>query len=820
MTAINTNTASMNAQYYLAKTNKEMESSMAKLSSGLQVNSAADDAAGLAIASRMTSQIKGLNMAIKNANDTVALAQTAEGAMEEVTNMLQRMRELAVQSANGTMNDTDRASLDAEVQALKTEIDRVASYTQFNSQNLLDGSFSKTFQIGDKSGQTVDLSIASLSTSSLGMSGGSSGSNVYVSGRIADASAIAAGDIEINGQALGAFTTSDDMEDVLNNINTNVDNVTASGFNIVTAATIGNGITGAAGADGAAAGQSAADGLMITVTELGQSAATVFKISASADMAELVSNINNETGGVVAASVNSDGKLVLSNNTGAAITVEDDSTSAGSGFTATSTTYNGFIRLSSDDGSSIRLDAGNSHLATPGSAADVQKLGFNVTTKTTNNDAYTLIGTEVTSPEVAIARGDLIINGVDMYDESIDTTSLTGKLSVINSYSATTGVSASASLEKTIALNTAEIVEGDTYEVNGYQITIGSTTTAAGVAALFDTTMTTATGLTATSNGDNLTITGENVQTLTINNVSTADKTTALTSAVGTTSASTDDKVITIEDADVGAGRVFSLAISGGTGTNHHGTFTYTAVASDTALEVANGLKAAMAVGSASDLTGAKQAFIVAADVSPGTSATLTFSNATGELVQGDATYVFSRTDDNDLFRAGQTSGTASVVAEARIKLDSTNNTPIRIDIGENEDNAAATHGFIEQNVGAADFDTNTATMGTSGSSMVGLSVASAVDANSALSQLDNAIDSVNAIRSDLGALQNRLDHTINNLSSVSNNTEAAKGRIMDTDFASETANLTKQQILSQAATSMLAQANQSKQGILALLQG
>ena len=127
MTAINTNTASLNAQYFLAKANKEMESSMAKLSSGQKVNNAADDAAGLAIAGRMTSQIKGLNMAIKNANDTVALAQTAEGAMEEVTNMLQRMRELAVQASNGTMNDSDRKSLDAEVQALKTEIDRVSN---------------------------------------------------------------------------------------------------------------------------------------------------------------------------------------------------------------------------------------------------------------------------------------------------------------------------------------------------------------------------------------------------------------------------------------------------------------------------------------------------------------------------------------------------------------------------------------------------------------------------------------------------------------------------------------------------------------------
>ncbi len=819
MTAINTNTASMNAQHYLAKANKEMESSMAKLSSGLKVNSAADDAAGLAIASRMTSQIKGINMAIKNANDTVALAQTAEGAMEEVTNMLQRMRELAVQSANGTMNDSDRASLDAEVQALKTEIDRVANYTQFNNQNLLDGSFNKTFQIGDKSGQTVDLSIASVSTSSLGMSGGSSGDNVYVSGRIADASAIEAGDIEINGQALGAFATTDDMEDVLNNINTNVDNVTATGFNIVTAATIGNGITGAAGADGNAAGESDADGLMITVTELGQSAATVFKISASADMAELVSNINNETGGVVAASVNSEGKLVLSNNTGAAITVEDDSTSAGSGFTSTSTTYNGFIKLESDDGSSIRIDAGNAHLVSAGSAADVQKLGFNVTTKTTQNDSYTVIGTEVTSPEVAFARGDLKINGVDMFDSNIDTTSLTGKLNVINSFSATTGVSASASLEKTIALTTSEIVEGDTYEINGYQITIGSTTTAAGVAALFDATMTTATGLTATSSGDNLTISGENVQTLTINNVSTADKTTALASAVGTTSAQTDNKVITIADADVKEGRVFQLVIgSDGAGAAASGTFTYTAAASDTAEEVANGLKAAMAIGSGSAFTGGGQAHIAVADVASGN--TLTFDNASANLNNGNATYTFSRTDNNDLFRSGQTSGTATVVAEARIKLDSTNNSPILIDVGENETDAAATHGFIEQNVGAADFDTNTATMGTSGSSMVGLSIASSANANSALGQLDNAIDTVNSIRSDLGALQNRLDHTINNLSSVSNNTEGAKGRIMDTDFASETANLTKQQILSQAATSMLAQANQSKQGILALLQG
>ena len=245
MTAINTNTAALNAQYYLAKTNKEMEGTMAKLSSGQKVNSAADDAAGLAIASRMTAQIRGLGMAVKNANDSMSLAQTAEGAMEEVTNMLQRIRELAVQSANGTMNASDRASLDAEVQALKAEIDRVATTTQFNSQNLLDGSYKSTFQIGDKAGQTVDLSIGSIKTTTLGMGSASSGGDSIVSGRAALARAMAAGDIRINGQDVGEIESGDDMEQVLKAINDNVDNVEATAFNVVVAKLVGDGVTDA-----------------------------------------------------------------------------------------------------------------------------------------------------------------------------------------------------------------------------------------------------------------------------------------------------------------------------------------------------------------------------------------------------------------------------------------------------------------------------------------------------------------------------------------------------------------------------------------------
>ncbi|MDC1020136.1 flagellar biosynthesis protein FliC, partial [Alphaproteobacteria bacterium] len=244
MTAINTNTAALNAQFFMKKANSEMESAMSKLSSGKQVNSAADDAAGLAISSRMTSQLRGLSMAIKNAGDTVSLAQTAEGALEEVTNMLQRIRELAVQSANGTMNDSDRTSLDAEVQALKTEIDRVAETTSFNNRALLDGSFSANFQIGHEAGQTVGLQIGSVKTETLGLGGGSAAADSIVGGRMTLAS-FSAGDIKINGQDVGAFTAATDgtdVENVLKAINNNVDNVEATAFNTVVAKNKGNGV--------------------------------------------------------------------------------------------------------------------------------------------------------------------------------------------------------------------------------------------------------------------------------------------------------------------------------------------------------------------------------------------------------------------------------------------------------------------------------------------------------------------------------------------------------------------------------------------------
>jgi len=166
---VNTNIGSLNAQRSLAESSKELSTAMERLSSGKKINSAADDAAGFAIAERMTAQVRGLNMATKNANDGLAMLATIENATNDVTDMLQRVRELAVQAANDTNSDTDREYLQLEVDSLLAEINRVSSQTVYNNQNVLDGSRSGTLQVGTDNGQTIGFSIASIDTDALGL---------------------------------------------------------------------------------------------------------------------------------------------------------------------------------------------------------------------------------------------------------------------------------------------------------------------------------------------------------------------------------------------------------------------------------------------------------------------------------------------------------------------------------------------------------------------------------------------------------------------------------------------------------------------------
>jgi len=204
---INTNINSLIAQNNLNKSQSSLQTSLTRLSSGLRINSAKDDAAGLAIASRFTTQITGLNQAARNANDGISLAQTTEGALDEVTNNLQRVRELAVQAANSTNSSSDRAALDAEVQQRLAEVDRSATQTSFNGLNVLDGTFgTATFQVGANVGQTVSISLnTSVRTTAIGKTADyvsgtaqyASTSNIGQQGAGVDTTAISSGDVTI-----------------------------------------------------------------------------------------------------------------------------------------------------------------------------------------------------------------------------------------------------------------------------------------------------------------------------------------------------------------------------------------------------------------------------------------------------------------------------------------------------------------------------------------------------------------------------------------------------------------------------------------------
>ena len=165
---VNSNIASLNAQRNLGTSTSNLSTSLERLASGSKINSAKDDAAGLQISNRLTSQINGLNVAVKNANDGISIAQTAEGALQESTNILQRMRDLALQAANGSNGQTERDALNSEVTQLKKELDRISNTTAFGGEKLLDGSFgTKSFQVGSAANETISIGIDEISTDTL-----------------------------------------------------------------------------------------------------------------------------------------------------------------------------------------------------------------------------------------------------------------------------------------------------------------------------------------------------------------------------------------------------------------------------------------------------------------------------------------------------------------------------------------------------------------------------------------------------------------------------------------------------------------------------
>ncbi len=225
------NLTAMNSNRMLNLTTSSQAKSTEKLSSGYKINRAADDAAGLAISEKMRRQIRGLSQASLNAQDGISCVQTAEGALAEVHDMLQRMNELAVKAANGTMTSKDREYIDSEVQALKTEIDRVAQSTTFNEQSLLDGSFTaKNLQVGSENDaqQVISISIASISASAIGIGGGVSVSGSDSSNAVSAISSIKDALASVSKQRSDLGAIQNRLEHTIKNLDNVVENTTSA----------------------------------------------------------------------------------------------------------------------------------------------------------------------------------------------------------------------------------------------------------------------------------------------------------------------------------------------------------------------------------------------------------------------------------------------------------------------------------------------------------------------------------------------------------------------------------------------------------------
>ncbi|MCH2076594.1 MAG: flagellar filament protein [Rhodobacteraceae bacterium] len=307
MNVINTNIGAITAQANMNKINQDMNQAMSRLSSGLRINSAADDAAGMAISEKMTSQIQGLNQAIRNATDSKNLIDTSEGAHQEIQSMLQRLRELSIQSANDTNTSSDRAVLNAETAQLVTEINRVAETTTFNGMNILDGSFvGKRFQIGADAGQTIEVGIDSAAARDIGANTVRSTAGGVAGAALTDTTIAAGTTIDIAstlGTAQFTTTSGQSAEELVNAIN----GTSAS-----------TGVSGTATTKVALSGMSAAATVSMTLNGTGISAVG---ITDTADLTALADAINDQSGvtGVVATMGNTNAEIILTDDSGADI---------------------------------------------------------------------------------------------------------------------------------------------------------------------------------------------------------------------------------------------------------------------------------------------------------------------------------------------------------------------------------------------------------------------------------------------------------------------------------------------------------------------
>ena len=667
MASINTNIGALNAQKSMVNQTNKSDQAIERLSTGLRINHAADDAAGTAIASKMEAQVRSLGVAIRNGHDAISMTQTAEGALGEMENILQRIRELAVQAGNSSLSDADRSAIQDEVTALTDEIDSIAASTNFNGVQLLDGSNSEVeFQVGVDASDALSVDLDASSASDLGISG-SLGTNVFTSGRITlgATNSIAVDAIKFNGE--NAFSTTlatttgdtDGAKTIADGINTNTfkHGVVATAFNRIVGAEMGE--------------FSMTDTFTISTEGLSET------IAIQSSMSDLVDQINSQVQGITA-SQGTNNSLILENTTGNSIIVGSNSFLVG----IDATTYEGMYRLENVDGSHVKIELGNlangytqAATATP---TNLDLFGLNET-----HAPGTTKGNSVTSATIALTD-DIQINGVQVGSTTLGTAK--AKAEAINAISDQTGVTASASSTLFLDLDFDRDPVAADFNINGQNVDISADDSVADVASAINT---------------------------------------ANVGVLATASAEGELKLVDI------AGGMITIEMSQNTN------------------------------------------FIEAATDGDNVSITVNQTIETfGILTLTDADGGVVKLTDSGVTNAGL----------AKLGLE-----------GQSEEEV---------------------------SSSAGVNVSSLSGATQALSNIDDAIEKVSSFRASFGAVENRIDAKINNLTTLKVNTQAAQSRIEDADFAAETTNMTKAQILSQAATSMLAQANASKQNLLALLQG
>ncbi|MCK9635720.1 MAG: flagellin [Methylobacter tundripaludum] len=706
---INTNMGALTAQRNLNKSQAAGMQAMQRLSSGLRINSAKDDSAGLSIVERMSAQIKGLNQAVRNANDGISIAQVAEGGLGEMSTILQRMRELAVQSANDSNSDTDRSSIQNEVKSLYDEIDRISATTDFNGVKLFSGAGanqSRNIQVGAYAGQGISFTIGQTDTKTLALNSSVAAGQTY-SGRVGNTiAATGVGQMTLNGVSVGGVaggsnsTNIAGMETAINNTSS-TSGVTADAFNKVT------------GTRASVDAAHAVTGLVITVDSAAGTLGTSVTIDTAVSLSQLADNINRQVGGVDA-TIGKDGNLILSNQNGAAIAISG--VTANTGLSAG--TYTGFLGLTSGNGADIKIGT----LATYDPSA-LTAFGLNMGT---GNGSVTGDGQITASfATAAAATADLnsvVTTGAGVYDPATTST--------------------------------------DVVKINGVQVGATATGSAADKAAAIN----------------------------------------AIGSQTNVTATASTSAYVTVAGSTLGATNKFSI----------NGTVVSLAATDVSLADVVTKINAAGIAGVKASADAVTGKLLLKSD--SGVDIIVADDNGAGATGGG----VFTAVSESATGALTTTIASAQFVGiRGHIDLASSNGGSIRIDGNGLPDDLGLlipAGGTGLKKFGLVAQNNDDVVVGG------GLDVSTASGATAAIKAIDAAINTVVAKRASMGAIQNRFTSVISNLQVSSENMTASRSRIQDTDFASETAELSRTQILQQAGTAMLAQANQSSQGVMALL--